>query len=71
MKMNPCVNCPSGDKHKNNKTCMQCDKRIQYVFELDRELHFSLCNNSAISSQPPRSSCMQISRLLTAVAGGL
>ena len=71
MKINPCVNCPSGDKVQNNKTCMQCDKRIQYVFELDQELHYSLGNNSAISSQPPRSSFTQISRLLTAAAGGL
>jgi hypothetical protein len=67
MKTHPCRTCPSGDKDKNNKTCMQCDKRIQYVFELEKELFFSLCNPTVDSSQPYRSSCGRFSRMLTSV----
>jgi len=70
MKSNPCLKCPTGDKDKNNKTCMHCDKRIQYVCELDQALDFSRCNTAADHSQPYRSSCTRISRMLTA-AGGL
>jgi hypothetical protein len=69
MKSHPCLNCPAGDKDKNNRTCMQCAKRIQYVVELDKELHFSLCNTTGNCSQPRRSSCTQISRLLATVTG--
>ena len=70
MKSHPCSNCPSGDKDKNNKTCMQCSKRIQCVNELEQELHLSLCNTNATPPRPYRSTCTQISRLLAAATGG-
>jgi hypothetical protein len=69
MKSHPCLNCPSGDKDKNNKICMHCDKRIQFVFNLDKELDFSLCNTKTDFSQPHRSSCTRVSRMLTTVTG--
>jgi hypothetical protein len=66
MKSHPCLNCPDGDKDKNNQTCMQCEKRVQYVADLDKALHFSLCYTALDNAALSRSSCTRISRLLSA-----
>ncbi len=39
--MNPCRNCGLKDKDKNNITCRNCDKRLDYLQRLSRDLEFS------------------------------
>ncbi len=38
MRINPCRSCPLIDADKNNATCLRCDKRVQYIRHLDRQL---------------------------------
>ena len=44
MKRHPCRECPMLDQDKNNPTCRSCNKRLQYVAELERTLDFSRCS---------------------------
>jgi len=41
MEPNPCLNCTGRDQNKNNPICRDCDKRIEYVNCLERNLNFS------------------------------
>ena len=43
MQSHPCRECPRLDQDKNNPTCRRCNKRLQYVDELERRLNFSRC----------------------------
>jgi hypothetical protein len=38
MPTNPCRSCALVHADKNNATCMRCEKRLQYVQQLDRHL---------------------------------
>ena len=39
MTANPCQSCPLFHADKNNATCRKCEKRIQYVKNLDHQLN--------------------------------
>ena len=41
MKSSPCFHCQLKDQDKNNPMCMHCDKRLDYVSLLERELNFA------------------------------
>ena len=43
MRINPCRSCVLFDADKNNLTCLRCDKRVQYVRDLDRQLRCTPC----------------------------
>lgn len=43
MQCHPCRECPMLDQDKNNPTCRDCNKRLQYVDQLERRLDFSRC----------------------------
>jgi hypothetical protein len=43
MRANPCRSCPLMDQDKNNHTCLRCDKRVQYVQALNRQLRCTPC----------------------------
>jgi len=43
MNCHPCRECPMLEKDKNNPTCRDCNKRLQYVDQLERRLEFSRC----------------------------
>ena len=45
MPSNPCLECVLKDKDKNNRHCMQCAKRTQYVQLLNQQLSFSVANH--------------------------
>ena len=42
MKNNPCLICRLRYEDKNNSRCRKCDKRLDYVQQLEEELHFSM-----------------------------
>ena len=44
MKSNPCFHCQLKNQDKNNPMCMHCDKRINYVHYLERDLKFAMTN---------------------------
>ena len=35
MNLNPCLRCPLKNKDKNNDTCKECSKRVNYVKLID------------------------------------
>jgi len=38
MNTSPCRQCPMRDHDKNNRTCLNCDKRIRFVVGIGRSL---------------------------------
>lgn len=42
MLASPCLDCSLKEKDKNNKTCRDCKKRLNYVRGLDRALEFTI-----------------------------
>ncbi len=40
-RMNPCRQCPRGDRDKNTTQCRVCTKRIAYLRRLACELEYS------------------------------
>ncbi|HHP7235742.1 MAG TPA: hypothetical protein ACFCUC_14015 [Desulfobacterales bacterium] len=38
MNASPCRLCPMKDEDKNNRTCLNCNKRLRYVNSLGRSL---------------------------------
>jgi hypothetical protein len=41
---NPCRLCQLKDQDKNNRICMHCVKRLEYVSAIERELSFGMTN---------------------------
>jgi len=41
MELNPCLSCIKKDQNKNNPVCRDCNKRIDYVNGLERNLNFT------------------------------
>lgn len=41
MKHNPCLDCRLRDEDKNNNRCLECQKRVDYVHQLELKLNFS------------------------------
>jgi hypothetical protein len=46
MQHHPCRECAMLEQDKNNATCRDCNKRLQYVNELELQLNFSRCCDS-------------------------
>jgi hypothetical protein len=42
MKNNPCLACRMRDEDKNNSLCRKCERRVDYVQQLEEELNFSM-----------------------------
>jgi hypothetical protein len=59
MTCNPCRLCPLVASDKNNPTCLKCVKRVAYVAQINRDLHFASCR-SEMETAAPR--CAIISR---------
>ena len=45
MKSNPCFHCQLKNQDKNNPICVHCNKRLDYVRRLERELDFALTHS--------------------------
>ena len=43
--LNPCLNCGLKDKDKNNLTCRDCQRRLDYLRGLSRDLEFTASVN--------------------------
>lgn len=41
MNSNPCLECHLKSQDKNNRICMYCDKRFDYVSHLESELSYA------------------------------
>ena len=52
MKSNPCRQCSLKNRDKNNPMCMHCDKRLDYVNQLERELSFAMTNPEQKPASP-------------------
>lgn len=59
MKTNPCLQCQLKNQDKNNSMCMQCNKRLEYVSYLERELNFAKTNSE---QRPPSPRLPTLSR---------
>lgn len=59
MTTNPCRLCSLVTSDKNNPTCRNCVKRVAYVAQINRDLHFASCR-SELGAAGPR--CSIISR---------
>ena len=46
MNNNPCLVCRMRYQDKNNSLCRNCDKRVDYVQQLEEELNFSMSYNN-------------------------
>ena len=44
MRSNPCMLCALKSQDRNNQMCMQCDKRLDYVKYLEKELSYARTN---------------------------
>jgi hypothetical protein len=55
MEPSPCLSCAGRDQNKNNRICRDCNKRIDYVNRLERNLNF------AASYSDNRSATRQVS----------
>ena len=49
---NPCLLCQLRDQDKNNRMCMHCVKRLEYVNYLERELSFAMTNTETKLQSP-------------------
>jgi hypothetical protein len=38
MRAAPCLTCPGKDKDKNNPVCLECEKRLRYVSDIENSL---------------------------------
>lgn len=50
MKSNPCLQCQLKNQDKNNQICMHCNKRLDYVSHIEKELSFAMTNTE---QRPP------------------
>ena len=70
MKSNPCFHCQLKNQDKNNPICVHCNKRLDYVSRLERELNFAPTH----SEEKPASPCLPTLSgrvyLLSAVSDG-
>ena len=48
MEKNPCLNCVRRNHNKNNPICRDCDKRIEYVNQLELKLNFTFSNGESL-----------------------
>ena len=69
MKSNPCRQCELENQDKNNQICMRCDKRLDYVSHLERELSFGMTNTEQRPASPHLPTISKSSYVLFAVAG--
>jgi hypothetical protein len=69
MKSNPCRQCELKNQDKNNQICMYCDKRLDYVSHLERELNFAMTNTEQRPASPRLPTFSQRSYVLSAVSG--
>ena len=42
MNNNPCLVCQMLNEDKNNSFCVNCEKRINYVQQLEEQLNYSM-----------------------------
>jgi hypothetical protein len=41
MELNPCLSCSGKDQNKNNPICIHCEKRLEYVNQLEMKLNYT------------------------------
>jgi hypothetical protein len=68
MKSNPCRQCELENQDKNNQICMYCDKRLNYVSHLERELNFAMTNTEQKLSSSRLPTFSKSSHVLFAVS---
>jgi hypothetical protein len=68
MKSNPCRRCELENQDKNNQICMCCDKRLDYVRHLERELNFGMTNSEQRPASPQLPTISKRSYVLSSVS---
>jgi hypothetical protein len=70
MKSNPCLQCQLKNQDKNNQMCMYCNKRLDYVRYIEKELSFAMTHNE---QRPPSARLPTLSKrvyLISVVSDG-